>query len=122
MISSGHKLTQAWHSRGFNLALWAAAIIMMTAPGMASASYGGGGGGFAGLGQGLLNVLCQFTKSPIVTVIVAVSLVACFVVAALNEDKGTLSTILKVVGFGLAIVMLPRLMTMIGFSWGSCSI
>lgn len=122
MISSGHKLARAWHSRGVNLALWSAAIVMMTAPGMARAAYGAGGGaGFSGLGTGLLNMLCQFTNSPIVTVIVAVGLVACFVVAALNEDKGTLSTILKVVGFGLAIVMLPRIMSMIGFSWGSCA-
>lgn len=118
MISSGHKLTRAWHSRGLNLALWSAAIVMMTAPGMARATYGAGGGaGFSGLGEGLLRLLCSFTQSPIVTVIVAVGLVVCFVVAALNEDKGTLSTILKVVGFGLAIVMLPRIMAMIGFTW-----
>lgn len=122
MKSSGHKLTRAWHSRGVNLALWTAAIVTMTAPGTASAAYGSGGGaGFSQLGQGLLNIVCNFTKSPIVTVIVAVALIACFVVASLNEDKGTLSTILKTVGFGLAIVMLPRLMSLIGFSWGSCA-
>lgn len=122
MTFSGHKLTRAWHSRGFNLALWAAAVVMMTAPGMARAqSYGGGGGAFSGLGQNLLSLICNFTQSPIVTVVVAVALVACFVVASLNEDRGTLSSILRTVGYGLAIVMLPRLMTMIGFTWGSCT-
>lgn len=118
MKFSGHKLTRAWHSKGLNLALWSAAILVMTLPGQAAAAYGGGtSAGFGELGANLLRVICNFTSSPIVTVIVAVGLVACFVVAALNEDKGTLSTVLKVVGFGLAIVMLPRIMTLIGFSW-----
>lgn len=122
MISSGHKLAQAWHSRALNLSLWAAAAIWMMVPGSASAqSYGaGGGGGFAALGSDLLRLVCGFTQSPMVTVIVAVGLIACFVVAALNEDRGTLSTVLKVVGFGLAIVLLPRILNMIGFSW-SCA-
>lgn len=120
MNSSGHKLAKAWHSRNVNLAMWAAAIVWMMVPGRASAqNYGGGGGtGFAGLGGDLLDIVCSFTQSPIVTVIVAMGLIACFVVAALNEDKGTLSTVLKVVGFGLALVMLPRLMNAVGFNWG----
>jgi len=113
------KMSTAWYSRPLSLALWLAALVMMTAPGEAAAqSYGGGGGsGFGKLGGDLLKLICSFTQSPLVTVIAAVGLVVCFIVAGLNEDKGTVSKILKVIGFCLGIVMLPGIMSQIGFNW-----
>lgn len=75
---------------------------------------------FGGLGTGLWRLICSFIKSPIVAVIVGVGILAAFVVAALNEDNGTLSKILKVVIFGMAILFIPMLLNMLGFDVANC--
>lgn len=118
-MKSKHFFKRGWHSTGVNLTLWATAIMLLTAPGAASATYGGGGGGgFGGLGQRMLSFVCDFIESPIVTVVLAAALIITFIVAAMNEDKGTLSKVLKTVMFGLGIVMLPGVLTQLGFNFG----
>lgn len=114
-----HFFKRGWHSTATNLALWATAIVLMTASGAASANYGGGGGqGFSAMGQNLINLVCDFIQSPIVTVVLAVALVASFVIAAMNEDKGTLSKVLKTLMYGFGIVLLPGLLSQMGFNFG----
>lgn len=103
-----------WDSAGMRGLLMLAATLAFVMPGPAAAQ------GFNEIGNKLETVFCSFIKSPIITIFVGVAMLGLFIVAAMNEDNKMLSTILKVVVAGCAIVFLPGLLNMIGFSPLKC--
>lgn len=104
-----------WHMGkplGFALALYG----MMISRANAAAP-----GDFKTIGDNIWGVICKFIASPVVGVIVAISILALLVMMALNEDKGMLSTILKIIVAAACIIGLPSIMGMLGFDLINCN-
>lgn len=101
-----------WHNRGSQLVASAAAVLAVLVPDAAHAQNTS----LDSVGQRMMGAVCGFIASPIVTVIVAVALVALLIMATVNEDNGMISKILKVLIAGLAIVGLASVMQLLGFN------
>jgi len=56
------------------------------------------------LGGGMWDAICEFLKSPIVTVVAAIALISLIVLWMLDESRGFVSTLLKI-GIGAAIIL-----------------
>lgn len=68
------------------------------------------------MGSSLGSGLCEFIDGPIPTIIVGVGLLGCVILLAANEDKGTVTTVLKIVIGGMCILYLANLLGMVGFN------
>lgn len=110
-------MDRLWHSRAAQAYLMVAALAALALPGEAAAQSKNtlGQGSWMSLGGNMAKQFCQFLESPIVTVAVGVGAAAAMIIASMNEDNGTLSKILKTVCFGMAILMLPGVLTGLGF-------
>lgn len=107
-----------WHNRWVQQVLVGSALTALLMPigvAQAATSTSTAPGSFAELGGKLWDVVCQFIKSPMVAVVIGISIVALLMVMAMDEDNGMLSRIIKVVIAGMAIVFLPALMALLGF-------
>lgn len=99
-----------WHARSVQAAAGAVAVLSTLVPGTARAQ-----GGLDGIGGNMIKAVCEFIKSPIVTVCIGIAILALFLVMAMNEDNKMLSTILKIVIAGAAIAGLPGVLSILGF-------
>lgn len=77
-------------------------------------------GPFDEIGSKLGNVLCDFAHSPIVIVIAGAAFVGLFILMLTNEDKGILSTMLKIVVAALAIYNIAAIITWLGIGNIAC--
>lgn len=78
-------------------------------------------GPFDVVGDRLKKVVCEFVKSPLVLVIVAAALIGLLVLMAVNEDKGLISTALKILVGGLMIYFLGSFIVVLGIGDLGCS-
>lgn len=109
-------LERLWHNRSVKAYTTLAFFAAMSLPGAAHASTNTlTTGGWNKLGGNMAKTFCGFLESPIVTIVVAVGALALFVVAAMNEDNGTMSKLLKVCCFGMAILAIPGILPLLGF-------
>ena len=110
-------MERLWHSRATQTYLMVAALAALTLPGEAAAQAKNtlGSGSWMSVGKNMASNFCQFLESPIITVAVGAGAVGVLIVASMNEDNGTLSKILKTVGFGIAILMVPGILSGLGF-------
>lgn len=111
-----------WHMGkplGFALALYG--MMMSRAHATAVSPANPGPTDFGSIASSIWSVICKFIKSPIVGVIVAVAILALLVMMAVNEDKGMLSTILKILIAAGCIIGLPSIIGMFGFQVSGCA-
>lgn len=105
-----------WHNRWVHQTLVAGALGALLAPiGGAQAATLMQPADFNSLGNSIWSVVCKFIQSPIVAVVIGISILALLMVMAMNEDNGMLSKVIKVVIAGMAIVFLPSIMILLGF-------
>lgn len=90
-------------------------LLMAAASFVTPAHAQSGGSSFDGFGAKLGSVLCNLINSPIVTILVGAGMVGLLITAVVNEDNRLLSSALKIVVCGLAIIFVPGLLTMMGF-------
>lgn len=76
--------------------------------------------GFDGIGDKLTAVVCDFTKSKIVTFIGGAAVLMLLVAIALNEDNRAFGTFLKIALGVVGILFLPNLLTMLGLMGMNC--
>lgn len=98
-----------WKSRKGMALLIFSGIITGLAPVQANAQD------FGGMGATMWGAVCKFTRSPVVTVIVGIAVLALLVAMAANEDNKMLSSVIKVVVGGIAILYLPAILGILGF-------
>lgn len=110
-------MERLWHSRAAQAYLMVAALAALALPGEAAAQSKNqlGQGGFMQMGSQMAKQFCSFLESPIITVAVGVGAAIAMVVAAMNEDNGTLSKIMKTLCFGMGVLMIPGVLTLLGF-------
>lgn len=101
-----------WHNRGSQLVASLVAVLAILVPDAAHAQNTS----LDAVGSRMMQAVCGFIASPIVTVVVAVSLVGLLILATTNEDNGMISKILKVLVAGLCIVGLASVMSLLGFN------
>ena len=111
---TGSRTYQVARMAGF------ATFVYLTASSPARAAPGGPVGDFEEIGTKIWEVICKFIHSPIVAVIVAIAILALLVMMALNEDKGMLSTLLKIVIAAMAIIGLPSIIGLLGLKVDGC--
>lgn len=109
-----------WHNRWVQQGLIGSALLALLMPVGAAQAATRAPASFAELGSSIWTVVCQFIKSPIVAVVIGISILALLMVMAMNEDNGMLSKVIKVVIAGMAIVFLPSIMALLGFSNIGC--
>lgn len=107
-----------WHNRWVQQALVGSALTALLMPIGAAQAASRAPGSFEALGKELWAVVCKFIASPIVAVVVGISILALFMVMAMNEDNGMLSKIVKVVIAAMCILFLPAIMALLGFDVG----
>lgn len=107
---------RVWHNPSIKAYTTLALFAAMALPGAAHASTNTlTTGGWNKLGSNMAKTFCGFLESPIITIVVAVGALALFIVAAMNEDNGTMSKLLKVLGFGMAMLAIPGILPLLGF-------
>lgn len=79
------------------------------------------GGSFQQLGGNLGQIVCDFVKSPVILVIVVVSLIATLIALTLNEDNKFLTSVLKAMIAGLAIWSIGSIVTVLNIGDIGCS-
>jgi hypothetical protein len=89
---------------------WPALIFMMMGRNAHAA------GDLEDMGGDLGSGLCEFIDGPIPTIIVGVGLLGCVMALATNEDKGLVTTVLKIAVGGICILYLANLLGMVGFN------
>lgn len=121
-MNTQNKLTGLWNTRLARAFVLGAGLIVMLAGNKAEAATRSAAPAmnFGELGTKLAGFLCSFITSPIVGVVVGVSILALLLLMTMNEDNGLLSKALKVLVGGMAILFIPSLLSMLGFDIG-CS-
>jgi hypothetical protein len=107
-----------WHNRWVQQALVGSALTALLMPIGAAQAATGAPGSFEELGAKMWEVVCKFIASPLVAVVVGISILALLFVMAMNEDNGMLSKVVKVLLAAMCIVFLPSLMALLGFDVG----
>lgn len=108
-----------WHNRWVQQALVGSALTALLMP-IGAAQAASAPGSFKELGDSMWRVICEFIASPVVAVVVGISILALFMVMAMNEDNGMLSKVIKVVIAAMCILFLPSLMVLLGFKGITC--
>lgn len=107
-----------WHNHVVKQVVIGSALTSLLLPIGAANAAPSGPAGFESLGKSIWEVVCKFINSPIVAVVIGISILCLLMVMSMNEDNGILSRVIKVVIAGMSIVFLPSIMAMLGFDVG----
>jgi len=101
-----------WFNRYTAVVVQAAAVLAILAPQPAAAQARG----LEDVGGGMIEAVCRFTQSPLVTGIAAFSVVACLVLLLINEGRELLTRVLQIVLAIAGLLALPGIMSMLGMN------
>lgn len=122
-LNTRSLMSATWNTRLNRAAVTAIGLALVLFGSKAQAAERvapGGGLDFGGLGTKLGQFLCDFIHSPVIAVVVGISILALLLLMTMNEDNGMLSKALKVLIGGMTILFIPPLLGMLGFDLG-CS-